>query len=542
MRRTMNPNPFDAITLELIRTRLTSATDEAAELFKRTSFSMLVNESNDLALVITDSTGALIAQSTKSIPSFIGALPVTVKAMIERFGDDLHEDDILATNDPWIASGHLNDITIVVPLFLAGRLVGFAGCCSHAPDIGGRARSLEASQIYEEGIFIPPMKISNAGTANTTFFELYRAATRMPVEAEGDIWGAINALKIIRQRLAQVLADYDLAELDTFAHEINQRNEDAMRRAIGAVPNGVYSHALDTDGLDEALRLQARIVVEDDRMTIDFEGSSPAVPRAINCPRTYTFSMASYAMKCLLAPELPNSEGILRCFKVMAPHNSIVDPEPPAAVSCRAATGQYIPPLIFGALAEALPDRIMATAGSPLWSCVQTGRRDNGETVSNVLFFNGGLGAIPSRDGLSGVSWPSNVANIPVEMVELMSPLLVHCRALAPDSGGIGRRRGGLGLETQFEVDADDSVLLSFIAERIKYPAQGTLGGGAGAPGAILVDGEPVDHRRTLHLRRGQRITVRTPGGAGLGPVEERADADRQRDQRLGYVTGALTR
>lgn len=528
---------FDALSTELILTRLHSATDEAAEVLRRTALSTLVSESNDFAIVVTDCEGNLIAQNSESIPAFIGTLPTTLKELIKEFGESIAEGDILATNDPWIASGHLNDISVVKPVFRAGKIAGYVGSCAHAPDIGGRKRSLESRDVFEEGFMIPPMKIVSDGEVNKTFFNLFRAASRMPNESEGDIWAAVAALSLVDSRIQDVLSDYDLSDLNAIALEINTRSESAMRSAIRAIPEGRYSYSFDTDGFEENLHFVVELVVVDGHVHVDFSGTSASVKRAINCPMTYTFAMTAYALKCVFLPELPNCEGVLRCFSVTAPTDSIVNPSRPAPVAGRTAVGQYLPALILGALAPALPDKVSAMPGSPLWSCVLTGQRRGGRIRSNTLFFNGGMGATASNDGECCFSFPSNVSGVPIEIAEIESPLFIHHKRLAENSGGRGKHRGGLGLEFSFEIESDVPVTLSIIAERCKYPAAGLLGGEAGALGRVLVDGSPVDHRRDLHLANGQVITFQTPGGGGLEPVTERDPRLMERDERLGYTT-----
>lgn len=534
---TNGKDTFDAITLEVAWTRLISTTDEAAETLKRTSFSTLVNESNDYAVVVTDAKGDLIVQNTDSIPAFIGTLPVTVKHFVHELDEELQDGDILATNYPWIASGHLNDITLIKPLFRDGSVIAYAGSCAHAPDIGGRARSLESREVFEEGFMIPPMKIFRAGEPDETFFKLFLFASRMPDETEGDIWAALNALKAVERRVDEILNDYRLRDLDHISHEINKRSEAAMRKAIRALPDGVYRYGFETDGFETPLHFETSITIRGGRMRLDYENTSAAVPRAINCPMTYTFAMTAYAVKCLLLPELPNCEGPLRCIEVHAPEGCILNPSYPSAVGGRTAVGQYVPPLIYGALAKIVPDRVMAAPGSPLWSCIQTGRRANGSAYTNVLFFNGGMGATANKDGEPCYSWPSNVSNVPVEMTEAMGPIFVHHKTLVPDSGGKGKHRGGLGIETLFEVESETPMTLGFIAERVTHAAPGLLGGKDGAKGLVQIDGKNVDHRNDQFLGKGRTVLMRTPGGAGLGPPSKRPKKLIERDKKLGYIT-----
>src|SRR5262245_6159478 len=536
--RTLSSNlPFDTVTLEILWQRIISAVDEAAKALRRASFSTLVNESNDFACVLTDAAGQSLAQNTESIPSFIGTLPVTVKAFIREIGlSNMVPGDVLITNTPWIATGHLNDITVAKPIFHRGRVVAFAASTAHAPDIGGKVRSVESREVFEEGFHIPVMKFMNGGEPDRTFLKLLRAAVRTPDQTEGDMWAQITGLDLLEKRLGDLMSEYDLADLEAFAGDILGRCERAMRAAIGKLPDGTYGHAFQTDGLEEPFTYKVAITVKGEQIHVDYAGTSPQVDRAINCTLTYTFAMTAYALKCALLPNLPNNEGIFSAVEVSAPEGSLVNPRFPAAVGGRMATGHYLPIAVFGALAPVLPDRRIAASGSPLWSLIQTGVRANGQTYANVLFFNGGMGATDSNDGQSTYAWPSNVSNVPVELIERNSPLFVVRKELRPGSGGAGRYRGGLGQEIEFEVTSETPVGIIFMAERCRFPAPGIRGGEAGGRGEVLIDGASVDYRQNTVLRKGQRVLLRTPGGGGVGSPQARDPVAADRDQREGYT------
>ena len=529
---------FDAVTLEVLWTRLISTVDEAAKTLRRTSFSTLVNESNDFACVITDANGQSLAQNTESIPSFIGTLPVTVKAFIREIGpDNMNPGDVLVTNTPWIATGHLNDITVAKPIFCGGTIVAFAASTAHAPDIGGKVRSVEAREVFEEGFHIPPMKLVRAGEPDATLLKLLRAAVRTPDQTEGDLWAQITGLDLIEQRLGELLAEYNLDDFELVGSEIIGRCERAMRKAIAALPNGTLNYQMQTDGIEAPVTYKAALTISDDRVSVDYTGTSEQVDYAINCPMTYTFAMTAYALKCALLPDLPNNEGIFRCVDVNAPEGSIVNPRHPAAVGGRMATGHYLPVIVFGALAAVVPEQLMAASGSPLWSIIQTGVRSDGRTYASVLFFNGGMGATAQNDGQSTYAWPSNVSNVPIELLERESGLFIHAKGLRAGSGGAGRHRGGLGQEIEFEVVSPTPVGLIFMAERCRFGAAGIDGGEEGARGEVLIDGCTIDHRKNVVLRKGQRITLRTPGGGGCGAKGDRDPAALEEDRRQGYVS-----
>ncbi|MFM9941462.1 MAG: hydantoinase B/oxoprolinase family protein [Hyphomicrobiaceae bacterium] len=534
---TTNTPAFDAVTLEILWRRMISAVDEAAKTLRRTSFSTLVNESNDFSCVLTDARGQSLAQNTESIPSFIGTLPVTVKHFIKEFGlDGMKPGDVLVTNTPWIATGHLNDITVAKPIFHKGRIVAFAASTAHAPDIGGKVRSVEAREVFEEGFHIPIMKLMNAGEPDRTLLKLLRAAVRTPEQTEGDLFAQLTGLDLLERRLGDLLTEYGLDNLDAFAGEVLGRSERAMRKAIGELPKGTLRASFQTDGIETPITYAIAVTVNGDSIDVDYAGTSREVDRAINCPMTYTFAMTAYALKCALLPSMPNNEGIFRCFRVTAPDGSIVNPRYPVAVGGRMATGHYLPAVVFAALAPVIPDRVLAACGSPLWSIIQTGVRPNGKTYANVLFFNGGMGATADADGQNAYAWPSNVSNVPVELIERNSPMLVHKKALRDGSGGAGRHRGGLGQELEIEILSETPVGMIFMAERCKFPAQGMQGGGAGAAGEVLIDGEAIDHRKNVVLKQGQRVTLKTPGGGGMGSADDRDAPSRESDRRDGYA------
>jgi N-methylhydantoinase B len=534
---TQRNQPFDAITLEILWRRTISAVDEAAKALRRTSFSTLVNESNDFACVLTDAAGQSLAQNTESIPSFIGTLPVTVKEFIKQIGlANMAPGDVLVTNTPWIATGHLNDITVAKPIFRNGRIVAFAASTAHAPDIGGKVRSVEPREVFEEGFHIPVMKLVNEGKPDQTLLKLLRAAVRTPDQTEGDLWAQMTGLSLLERRLGELMSEYGLDDLEAFAGEILGRCERAMRAAIARLPDGTYTNTFQTDGLEEPFTYKIAVRVEGERIFVDYAGTSPQADRAINCTMTYTFAMTAYALKCLLLPNLPNNEGIFRCIEVVAPEGSLVNPKFPAAVGGRMATGHYLPFAVFGALAPVLPDRMMAASGSPLWSVIQTGVRASGQTYANVFFFNGGMGATAGNDGQNTYAWPSNVSNVPVELIERNSPMFVARKELREGSGGAGRFRGGLGQEIEFEITSQTPVGMIFMAERCRFPAPGMRGGEAGARGDVRIDGAKVDYRKNVVLKKGQRVTLRTPGGGGMGPRQERAKDAAESDRREGYA------
>jgi len=529
---------LDAVTLEVLWTRIISIVDEAAKAIVRTSFSTLSNEANDFACVLTDARGGALAQNTGSIPSFIATLPATVRHFLREMGEDgLRPGDVLITNDPWMGTGHLSDVCVVKPIFLRDRLIAFSATTSHMPDIGGRIRAIEAREVFEEGLHIPLAKLAHAGRRDDTLIQFVRANVRTPDQTLGDIWAQATANELMERRVLRLAEEYGLAALADLADELFRRSERAMRDAIRAVPDGTYRYGIETDGTGAPFTFRIALTVAGDEVIADYTGTSPQQPRAINCVLAYTYAMTAYAVRCALLPGLPNNEGMYRPVRVEAPEGSLLNPRFPAAVVSRAVTGHYVPVLVLGALHQVIPERVMAAAGSPLWAVTQSGVREtDGKPYTNVLFFNGGMGATASKDGENALSWPSNISSTPVEVAERGSPLFFHYKRLRPGSGGAGRFRGGLGQDILMESESPSPITVSFMAERTRFPAPGLEGGDAGGLGDVRVNGRAVDNRRQHIVNRGDRILVRTPGGGGYGPPAARDPSLSTRDRALGYV------
>ncbi len=530
---------FDAVTLEVLWTRLISVVDEAAAALLRTSFSTVVRESHDFSCVITDASGRSLAQATDSIPSFIGTLPRTIQHFLDEIpAEDLEPGDIIATNDIWQGTGHLPDISVGKPLFIDGRLVGFAGSTAHAPDIGGRIRSPEAREVFEEGLQIPIMKIIRAGEPDEGFFKMLRKNVRAPDEVVGDLWAQITALELMEERVTTLMREYKLASLSDLAGEIQSRSERAMRAAIRDLPDGTYTGALKTDGLAVPLDLKVAITIDGDEVTADYTGSSAQVDRAINCAFCYTYAMTAYAVKCAAAPNLPNNDGSIAPIKVVAPEGTIINPQFPASGGSRALTGHYIPTLVFDALSKVVPEKVTAGASGPLWSITQAGVAASGATYANLFFFNGGMGATNRKDGEHCMSWPSNISSTPTEVIEQLAPLRIHHRRLRAGSAGQGRHRGGLGQEIKVENLSPTPTAMTFLAERTRTPAPGLQGGEPGEVGEVRLNGEWIDPKQQYVVQPGDIVIMRTPGGGGYGPAGERDEAAIETDARRGLIGG----
>lgn len=539
---------FDAVELELLWRRLISLVDEAAAALVRTSFSTLVRESYDFSCVVTDASGQSLVQATESIPSFIGTLPETVKHFIRYFPPEkLAPGDVLITNDLWMGTGHLPDITVAKPIFLDGRLVAFSASTAHAPDIGGKIRSPEPREVFEEGLQIPPLKLMRAGVTDDTLVAMLRQNVRTPDQTLGDLWAQVVALDLMEDRLLGTMRQADLSDLTDLAAEIQGSCERAMRAAIAALPDGTYRSELQTDGLlDTPITIKLALTIRGDEIEMDYAGSDPQVDRAINCALCYTYAMSMYGVKVCTSPNLPNNEGAWRPIRIKAPEGCIVNPQFPASGGSRMLIGHYLPMLVFGCLGQVVPDRVMAACGSPMWGMNQSGVRPaggagndktGGKPYANMFFYNGGMGGNVHGDGVTTLSWPSNVSSTSIEISEHIAPLRFHHKRLRPDSGGPGRHRGGLGQEILIESLSESPIAVSFLAERTIFPAFGIEGGRAGAPGVLRINGEATDPKRQYVLKRGETVSLATPGGGGHGDPRTRPPAALAADLAAGYVT-----
>ena len=511
---------YDPVTLKILWNRLIAIVDEAAATLVRTSFSTLVRESNDFACVLLDRHGRSLAQNSAAIPSFIGTLPLTVRHFIERFPPEvLAPGDVLITNDPWLATGHLPDLTVAMPIYLHGELVAFSASTAHLPDIGGRIRGPDSRSIFEEGLQIPPMKLFEAGRPVEPIFELLRHNVRVPDQVIGDLMAQVTANELATRRL-QALLDETGEQLDHLAGAIHQQSEAAMRRAIAAIPDGKYTSSVYPDGVEELLTIQLRLTVKGDAIHADYTGSSPQIDYALNSVMNYTFAYTAFPIKCITSPQIPNNEGSFAPITVSAPLGTIVNPTYPAPVGGRALIGHFLSAAVFQALAPMLPDAVQAPSGSPLWCLNLAGQRD-GRTFAVVNFINGGQGAAAHQDGIACLSFPSNVSNTPIEIMEAQSPMRIDRKQLRRGSGGNGAHRGGDGQELEITITGEQPLTAAFLADRLRSPAAGVLGGQPGATGQLTINDAPVNPKFQRVLHPGDRLVMRTPGGGGHGTPHE---------------------
>jgi N-methylhydantoinase B len=530
---------FDAVTLEILWKRMISAVDEASAALIRTAFSTVVRESYDFACVITDPQGQLLAQATQSIPSFIGTLPRTVRFFVERFPlETLRPGDVLICNNPWFGTGHLPDINVARPIFKDGKLVGFAASTAHAPDIGGRTGSRIMRDVFEEGFQIPPWKLIDDGKLDETLIALLRTNVRAPDAVVGDLFAQVTALDVIERRLGELMDEYGLVTLTDLGREIHDRSEAAMRASIAKIPQGTYRYQLESDGLAVPILIKIAVTFDGHDCVVDFEDLPDQLDgTSLNSVYAYTYAYTSYGLKCMLAPDLPNNDGVWRPIIINAREGSVLNHRYPTSGFSRHMIGHYLPTAAIAAMATIIPDRVMAPSGTPIWDMQISGVTAAGKSYANLFFFNGGMGANCRHDGPSVLSWPSNVSCTPIEYIERLVPLRVERKTFRIGSGGAGKHHGGLGLEVAFRVSETSPINVTFAADRTRSGPDGIVGGAPGAAGEIRInDSPPIDTKQAYVLRAGDRVVIRTPGGGGFGSPTERPETLICHDQAAGYV------
>ncbi len=536
---------FDPITLEILWRRLISIVDEADSSVSRTAFSSLLRDAHDYTCMFTDRFGRELAQGTFATPGQSGAMALGVKKLVRSIPLDSYKPgDVFITNDPWALAGHLNDVCVISPIFFKDRLVAFTACVFHHSDIGGRVSS-DNHDVFEEGLFIPLVKLYDGGQLNHGVLEMIKWNVRTPEMVIGDIRSQIAANHVCAEEIVKMLRDYELDTLDDLAEEIISRTERSMREAIKRAPDGIYQSQgviEQMEGKDDIV-IKAKVEIKGSDIIVDLAGSSPQVDWGGNVVYNFTFAYVFMAIKSIFDPDIPNNDGSAAPITLIAPEGSVVNCKFPAAVAARMQIGHFMTEIIYRALAEAVPDRVIAASGgTPATMNVFYGRRNDGRSFHLVVIRGGGMGASGKRDGEYVYIFPANGANTPVEIIENETPLLVECRELIPDSGGPGRFKGGLGKRIVFKVPDDEyapipPVSLGIQSGRFRYPPEGLFGGKPGAKARFLINGQPGNPYGLTRLRPGDVVVMEAAGGGGYGnPLERDLDLVIE-DVKEGYVT-----
>jgi N-methylhydantoinase B len=526
-----NPkSKFDPITLEILWRRLVSIVDEADASVARTAFSSLLRDAHDYTCMFTDSRGQELVQGTFCTPGQAGAMALGVKGLINSIAlDEYQPGDVYIVNDPWLLAGHLNDVCVMSPIFYKDKPVAFTACVFHHSDIGGRVAS-DNREVYEEGIFIPPLKLYDAGVLNEGVLNLIRWNVRTPEEVTGDIRSQVAANHVCAQKVIEMLEDEGLDTLDDLADEIIDRTEQSMRAAIAKIPNGIYPYEGIIEGAGKRKDITVKLTVEvkDSDIHIDFDGTSSQVDWGGNVVYNFTYAYVFMAVKSAFDPDIPINEGAIRPVKMTAPEGTVVNCKFPAAVAARMQIGHFMTEMVFKALAQATPDNIIAdSGGTPAQTNIFYGTRSNGHPWLTMIIRGGGLGAGSRMDGHHCAIFPANGANTPVEIFESDTPLIVEERSLICDSGGPGNMRGGLGRKMIIRVPDDDyapqgPTSIAVQAGRFKYAPQGLFSAGPGARAQFLINEQAGDPSGLTLCRSGDVIEFHSAGGGGYGNPLER--------------------
>lgn len=532
---------LDEIRMQVMWNRLISVVEEQAMTLLRTAFSTSVREAGDLSAGVYNAKGEMLAQAVTGTPGHVNTMAEAVLHFIAEIPrDEMYPGDTYVTNDPWKGTGHLHDITMVSPSFKGEELIGFFACTAHVVDVGGRGFGADGKSVYEEGIQIPIMKFAERGEVNRDLLKILRLNVREPNQVIGDFFSLAACNDVGHRRLIEMLDEIGLPNLETLGAFILSRTHTAIMERIAALPKGAWKNELLTDGYDEPINLAAEVTISNTSVDVDFSGTDAMSRWGINVPLIYTKAYACYALKCVVAPDIPNNAASLAVFNVSSPIN-ILNAERPAPVSVRHVIGHMVPDLVLGALAKALPGKILAEGAAALWNIHISARPvagAQGRRAEVLMFNSGGMGARPGLDGLSATAFPSGVHTMPIEATEHTGPIVVWRKELRPDSAGDGEYRGGLGQIIEIAPADGHEFDFSAMFDRIGTPAAGRDGGEPGKPGkAMLDDGTLLRPKGWQHVPSGRRLVLHLPGGGGFGDPEKRSEAAKVEDVRKGYVT-----
>jgi len=524
---------------------LISIVDESDSSVARTAFSSLLRDAHDYTCMFTDQKGRELAQGSFATPGQSGAMALGIKNLVNKLPLKTYKPgDIFITNDPWALAGHLNDVCVMSPIFYKDKVVAFTACVFHHSDIGGRVSS-DNHDVFEEGLFIPLVKLYDGGVLNPSVMEMIRWNVRTPDEVVGDIRSQIAANHVCGEKICQMLRENDLENLDDLADQVIRRTEKSMREEIEKIPDGIYR----AEGIIEQMKgqqdvvIKAAVEVKGSDIIVDLDGSSPQVNWGGNVVYNFTYAYVFMAIKSMFGPDIPNNDGCAKTVKLKAPEGTVVHCKFPAAVAARLVIGHYITEIIYRALSEVAPNKVIAASGgTPAQMNVFYGKRNDGRPWHSVIIRGGGMGASSTSDGNYVYIFPANGANTPIEIFESDTPLVVENRELLVDSAGPGRMNGGLGQREVFRVPDDQyapipPVNLGIQAGRHLHPPEGLFGGKSGAKAQFLVNENPGNPFGLTQLKPGDVVTIDAAGGGGCGNPLERDLEMVERDVIEGYVS-----
>ena len=532
-----------AVDHSIMWNRLIAVVEEQATTLVRTAFSTSVREAGDLSAGLFDRHCRMMVQAVTGTPGHVNSMAESVSHFAREIGDrNTHDGDVFITNDPWMGTGHLHDITVVTPVFRAGQHIGYFACTAHVVDIGGRGFGPDANDVHEEGLLIPISKFAERGELNAELIRIVRANVRTPDQTVGDIFSLAACNEVGNRRLQDMLDEFAMDDLDELSEFIMNASRRATQEAIARLPSGTYRNTMTVDGYDKPIELVVTLDIDGPNLSADLAGTSAMSRLGINVPEVYTRAYACYGLKCAIAPEVPNNTASLEPFRVTAPEGCILAARRPAPVSVRHVLGHLIPDVVLGALHRAVPGMVPAEGASSLWNIQISARPvDAGSDLpgAEILMFNsGGTGARPSLDGLNATAFPSGVSTMSVEATEHVGPIVVWRKDLREGSGGAGKTRGGLGQVIEIEAHKGYQFHFNAMFDRVDFPARGRDGGKDGSAGRVeLDDGTKLRSKGRQLVEAGKRLRLSLPGGGGYGDPDFRDMDAVRRDLANGYIS-----
>ena len=549
---------LDSVTLAILKGRLEQIADEMDATLFRSAFNPIIAEAHDASHGIYDAiTGDTLVQGKSGLPIFVGVMAFAVKAVIEKVARDgnLSDGDVFIFNDPYEGGTHLSDFRLVKPIYRNGTVFCYLASVGHWHDVGGNVPgnyNPEATESFQEGMLIPPVKLFSAGVLNKDIVDILSANSRLPNSLYGDLNGQINALDLGHQRLNDLLDQYGETDIQIALGLLKSRADRMMRDHLRALPNGTIcvEDFLDNDGVnDVALKLAVDLSIEGECLTVDFSRSSQACAGPVNISRSTTIAATYVALKHIFT-DVPANAGVLQPVEFIIPEDSFLSVKAPKPVGGYTETILRLIDVLFCAFEHIAPERVNGCAYGTINALSMAGYRSNGARWVMFSFFGGGHGGHPEGDGLNHGNAPISTATIPpLEILEAAYPVAFTQWALRPDSGGVGKHRGGLGAIYEIEL-LEDSATVFLFGERGKFPPPGVVGGGAGAMNKFTyqsADEETTFPDKTpplaskitgVKLRKGQRVRLETPGGGGYGNAQERPEELIRNDLAQGYVSG----
>ena len=548
---------LDPITLEIVFNALRSITDETFIALTKSAYSTNIKERRDHSTAICDLGGRLVVQAENSLPIHLASMTGLMASLLAKYDlADIEEGDLFVANDPHVAGGtHLPDINLAMPVFVDDKLSAFVCNIAHHADVGGMAPGSMAggmSEIYQEGLRIPVVKLFRRGELQEDLFEILLLNVRIPEERRGDYYAQIAACRLGRRRLLEAAETYSMDMLQAAFGEIIERTERRMREGVAQIPDGTYhfEDVMDDDGLGTVnIPIKVKIDVAGDRIHFDFTGTSPQVAGNINVTLNATQASVAYCLKALLDPEIPNNEGVLEVCEIECPKGTLLNCSPPAPVAARANTSQRIIDVVIGALADALPDATVGAANGANTTAVFSGTDPvTGKEYLYLETLGGGFGGRNDRDGKDGVQVHiTNTSNLPVEVIEMEYPLRVLSYGLVEDSGGAGKYRGGMGLRREITPVGHDCIF-NGAGERFSNEPWAVFGGSSGGTGQFIHTKQDGHEKKLeikpsgIALKAGEKILVETPGAGGYGAPEERLDTEIMDDVESGKFSDAYVK